>query len=334
MTARRHIIPIFLPQWGCPYKCVYCDQYVIAARPDYAHADVYEQIKQSLAKVSPNADQIEVAFYGGTFTALTLELQSRLLQTVQPFRAEGRIDSIRISTHPACLTEASLALLRHYGVRTVELGVQSLDSAVLSESGRAYDAEVVAAAVLQLRQCEFAVGIQLMPGLPGDTKAKTLATVTRTIELQPDFVRVYPTLVIAGTALAELWQHGYYRALGLDEAVEWCQEIAKLFAAAHIPIVRMGLHPSPELEAQILAGPYHPAFKALVDAALALAKIELQITTRGGELHIFCNPREISVVRGDKNANTKRLQQKYDFLRVKVQPDRALMPGAYRVVVR
>jgi len=332
VAARSQIIPIFLPHWGCPYRCVYCNQTAISAR--VAASDVSGEIAEALTKIPPGVHPVEVAFYGGTFTALDLTLQQELLLAAAPFLSDGRVDSIRVSTHPACIAAEALDLISALGVKTVELGVQSMQADVLQQAGRAYGTQVVEDAVNTLRGKGFVVGIQLMPGLPGDSKTKTLATVQRVITLEPDFVRVYPTVVLANTALASLWQKGKYRALNLDEAVDWCAEISKLFAAAGIPIIRMGLHASPELEKQVLAGPYHPAFRALVDSYLALEKIEMQLRGVGDPLLICCNPRDIPVVRGDKNSNVAKLKEKYGFGEVEVCPDPALGRGVFRVTTK
>ncbi len=329
MAARKHIVPIFLPHWGCPYRCVYCNQNVIAAQEGML--EISGEIRQALTKVPPSAYPVEVAFYGGTFTALPWQLQLQLLDQVQPFMVGGEVDSIRVSTHPACLNSEHLAQLAHRGVTTIELGVQSLDPQVLASSGRGYNPAVVGTGVKLLRGYGFKVGVQLMPGLPRDTLEKTLQTVRRVIELAPDFVRVYPTLVIEHTDLAELWRSGQYAALTLDQAVDWCKQIAKLFDAANIPIIRMGLHPSAELERELLAGPYHPAFRALVDSALALDQIRAQVTTRGGQLIVYCNPREISRVRGDKNQNITELKAEFGFDNVRVVADPELRAGEFRL---
>jgi histone acetyltransferase (RNA polymerase elongator complex component) len=329
MAARNHIVPIFLPHWGCPYQCVYCDQTVIAAHEGLL--EIGGLLAEALEKVPPSAYPVEVAFYGGTFTALPLKTQALLLDQVQEFMALGQVGSIRLSTHPACLEEKSLELLVQKGVETVELGVQSLQPEVLRHSGRDYSPDSVAKGVTQLRRYGFNVGIQLMPGLPGDSLEKTLDTVKKVIRLAPDFVRVYPTLVINHTPLAEMWRSGQYTALTLNEGIEWCKEISKLFYEAHIPIIRMGLHATPELEAQVLAGPYHPAFKALVDSALTFEKIEALITNYGGELVIYCNPREVSRVRGDKNMNISKLMQRFGFSNVRVVADSEMAMQEYKV---
>ncbi len=330
MGARKHIIPVFIPNWGCPYRCVYCDQKVIAAGTDGREAS--GQIGEALTRIPPGVHPVEVAFYGGTFTALPQGLQRELLEAAEQFVAAGRVDAVRLSTHPAFVSQESLALLADYSVKTVELGVQSMDPVVLELSGRDYGPGTVKTAVRLLKTWCFATGIQVMPGLPGDTKEKTLATVRQVINLKPDFVRVYPTVVIANTPLAQMWREGKYRALSLEEGVDWCKEISRLLAEANIPVIRMGLHPSSELEAQVLAGPYHPAFKALVDSALALDQILGLIAPGGKELVIFCHPRDIPVVRGHKNANIAKLRTLCSLEKVGVKPDPTLPPGTFRVI--
>ncbi|HWJ02547.1 MAG TPA: radical SAM protein [Verrucomicrobiae bacterium] len=325
--ARAHIIPVFLPHWGCPYRCVYCDQHKISAQNQFVNVEA--EIEQALNRVSPGAAPIEVAFYGGTFTALPLELQEDMLAIVGKFIKNGKVNSVRISTHPACISVASLEILKAGGGTTVELGVQSMNREVLRLAGREYGPETVWQAVEKLRSFDFQVGIQLMPGLPGDTLELTLETVKQVIELKPEFVRVYPTVVIAGTKLAEAWSKGMYRPLDLYEAVDWCKEISKAFQAAGIPIIRMGLHASDILEGQLLAGPNHPAFKALVDSALALEIIEQQLHGTGHNLQIYCHPSDIPVVRGHKNFNVHKLKKQFGCGTVTLIPDRGMVRGSY-----
>lgn len=331
MTARRHIIPVFLPNRGCPHKCVYCDQSAVTGSSQ--PKNISAEITSALSKVLPRNLPAEVAFYGGTFTVLAQDLQREMLSAVRPYLDDGRVSSIRISTSPACISEKNLEMLFEHGVRTVELGVQSLNYEVLTKSGRNYTVDVVREAVNKLKKYAFSVGIQLMPGLPGDSKKITLESTRQVVEMKPDFVRVYPTVVIEGTILADLWRDGLYNALKLDEAIVWCSEITSVFREMKIPIIRMGLHPSENLQAQILAGPYHPAFKALVDSAMALEKIKQIIEPIGDTLTIFCNPAEISLVRGDKNSNIQKLKDSYKYTKINVKPKGSLLRGDYTVAV-
>jgi len=255
----------------------------------------------------------QVAFYGGSFTAIGRDDQVRYLKEVQPFLASGLIDSIRISTRPDALDEETLFLLKEYGVKTVEIGVQSMIDEVLSLALRGHCAEDTVSATLRLKQWGFEVGHQLMIGLPGDTCDRFLQTLDRVIELKPDFVRIHPTLVLKGAPLESFWREGRYSPLQLDEAVQWLKKGLLKLENSSIPVARIGLQPTLELERDYLAGPYHPAFRQLVESAIFfdLAASLLQVSQKKGRALFLCHPKEISNLRGQKNENILRLKKHF-----------------------
>lgn len=210
----------------------------------------------------------EIAFYGGSFTGLDRDIQKNYLDTACRFVAAGSIDSIRVSTRPDYITDGALALLKGYKVETVELGVQSMNGEVLRLSGRGHTAIDTITAVALLKRYNFKIGLQFMPGLPGDTKETILSTSNKIIELQPDFVRIYPTLVVRDTPLEEMYQRGLYTPWSLADMVEICKKLVCLFNAKGIPIIRLGLHASESLGKAIVAGPYHPSLRGLVDVTV------------------------------------------------------------------
>jgi histone acetyltransferase (RNA polymerase elongator complex component) len=236
-------------------------------------------------------------------------LQEKYLSAAQRFIAEKRASGIRLSTRPDGMSEWVARFLKERGVRTVELGVQSLDDTVLKKSGRGHTAADAAQAAGIVKDAGLELGIQLMAGLPGDDKEKFLHTVSETVKLAPHFVRIYPALVVEGSGLADLWRRGEYRPLALDEAVELCSEALEVFGAAGIRVIRLGLQAGEELEKTYLAGPYHPSFGHLVKSNIALKNMLRALEGFGGGAPRFIvNPRELSIYKGIGGENIRRIK--------------------------
>jgi len=308
------IIPVFLPSLGCRERCLFCNQKASSEGlppPSFVHSF----IEDSLGRIPYDNENREkqVAFYGGSFTAIHRDDQVRYLKEVQPFFASGLIDSIRISTRPDALDEETLSLLKEYGVKTIEIGVQSMIDEVLFLAHRGHCAKDTVDAVYRLKNRNFEVGLQLMIGLPGDTCDRFLQTLDRVIELNPDFVRIHPTLVLRGAPLENLWREGRYSPLPLEEAVQWLKQGLLKLEDSSIRVARIGLQPTLELERDYLAGPYHPAFRQLVESAIFfdLAASLLQVSQKKGQARFLCHPKEISNLRGQKNENILRLKKHF-----------------------
>ncbi len=268
--SRMLVIPFFIPFGGCETICVFCDQRGITGTLGLpAPSEITAQIELYLGTWKGRGRK-EVAFYGGTFTAMKESRQADCLGPVEPFLRDGRINGIRVSTRPDCISGEITAFLSDQGVDTVELGVQSMDDRVLTLSGRGHSAADTVRAVETLKRAGLSVGLQFMPGLPGDDAASVMATAREIIALRPDFVRVYPTVVMRHTLLERLFHEGRYRPWSLEEMVALCREISLLFEAAGIRIVRMGLQHTAGLEGNIVAGPYHPSFRDLVLREISL----------------------------------------------------------------
>ncbi len=325
------IIPIFIPHAGCPHQCVFCDQKRITGNEQPPAPTTLPETIRSFLQSGNNDQSPEVAFFGGTFTALPRDLQLDYLQAVTPFIRAGTISNIRISTRPDGITETSLALLREHHVTIVELGVQSFDDEVLRRSGRGHRADDTAAAANLLRDCGFSVGFQLMPGLPGDTMDRFRFTISRTLDLKPDFVRLYPALVIKGTALEKMFLAGHYAPLSLEQALSWCKEAIRDLRRASIPVIRAGLQSTGELKAAgtIVAGPYHPAFRQKVDSALLLEAMELALEAvrDQGSAVLRVNPRDLSTAVGEKRCNIRELKQRLGFEQIRFLPDPLIERG-------
>ncbi|MBM4322101.1 MAG: radical SAM protein [Deltaproteobacteria bacterium] len=310
MTTPR-IIPIFLPHLGCRERCLFCNQKT-AVKEVPSPQSVREFIEASLHHFSSHAEERkrQVAFYGGSFTAMSQRVQVSYLNEVQPFIAAGKINSIRLSTRPDALSEETLVMLKEYGVKTVEVGVQSMMDEVLLLSKRGHTAEDSASAILRLKRRGYEVGVHLMIGLPGDTCSKFLQSLDQIIGLKPDFVRIHPTLVLKGASLEALWKSGKYSPLTMDETMYWLKKGILRLERAFLPVARIGLQSTNELEEHLLAGPFHPALHQLVDSAIFfdMAEILLQKHPDGLKPVFFCNPKDLSNLQGQKNGNILRLK--------------------------
>jgi histone acetyltransferase (RNA polymerase elongator complex component) len=332
VEGKRFIIPIFISHVGCRHRCIYCDQGRIA-RPVAAIPgleQIAEEIERYLklgTRKRKNCQTVQAAFYGGSFTALPLETQRRFLHSVTPFLEAGKVHSLRISTRPDCCPPECLAMLKEHKVATIELGVHSLDDEVLRVSQRGYTKKEVRKAVRELHQGSFEMGIQLMIGLPGDCAQTFAATVEEVIELRPHFIRLYPTVVIKGTRLEQWFLQGRYQPLALAEAITLAKTALQRFRQAGIPVIRVGLQPTPSLEAPgvIVAGPFHPAFRQLVESSLlfeqAVSLLEnAEIEERSYPTFLVA-PKDISTFYGQGGQNIRRLREAFGLQEIIVKPD-------------
>jgi len=323
------IIPFFIPHSGCPHQCVFCNQKNITGQNKSAEASSVPQKINDYLKTGTAEEAVQIAFYGGSFTALPVGTQKAYLEASRPFIESGQVKSIRLSTRPDCITKKVLALLKGYHVEIIELGVQSMDDSVLTLSSRGHSSADTVNAIRLLRECKFIVGFQLMPGLPGDSAKGFMNTVDKTIALRPDFVRLYPLLVIKDTPLEGLYKTGQYTPLPLDEAVSLCRQALVKFEDADIEVIRIGLQPTEELgkPGTILAGPYHPAFRQLVESSILLDRMKALLTNRKPsrlELTFLVNPCDISAAVGQKRSNTECLKNQFALKTIHVRSDRSV----------
>jgi histone acetyltransferase (RNA polymerase elongator complex component) len=334
------IVPVFIPYEGCPYRCIYCQQEKITSQS--AHPIDGSTIKQTLqnATNSPGFDaslEPEIAFYGGTFTRLSLERMKEMLDAVAPFIRKGLFKSIRVSTRPDSLQKEHLQLMKERGVATVELGTQSMEDGVLELSRRGHKAQDTVDSVHLLKVHGFKVGIQLMPGLPGDSEDTFLRTVDEVIQLCPDMVRLYPTLVIKGTELATWYEENRYHPLSLDAALRICHQSCVRLEEKGIPVIRIGLMPSPTLllKDEIVAGPWHGAFGLLVRSGIHQEKIASCLPRRGvaEQMRLRIPPREIPLVRGYKNQGLRLIEKRTGAKVVGTIGDDTVPAGQVRVEV-
>jgi histone acetyltransferase (RNA polymerase elongator complex component) len=326
------IYPVFLPHAGCPFQCVYCNQRVtVSSGP--GHGDIAQYARSRMAdyaaQVRGSGLSGELAFYGGTFTALPRDLVEEILAEASVFVNESLFTGVRFSTRPDCLDAPVVDMIAKYPVRTVELGVQSLSDLVLEKSGRGYRAEAVFEAVKRIKRNEWALGVQLMAGLPGDSREMFMESVRKALEIGADFLRIYPALVLEGTALAQLFETGRYAPLSLDQAVELLAPAYDLALRAGVPIIRMGLQADAALEKPgvILAGPYHPAFGSLVKGRWWRDRIDRHLSALdqlpSDELVIGVAPNQVSDAIGHRRSNLLHWQARWT-IRTKVVGDASL----------
>ena len=333
MSGPHYNIPVFIPGLACPFYCVFCNQQSITGKckaPD--EIAVKHIIDTHLSTLTPGEGTIEVAFFGGSFTALDMEVQNRYLEMVKPYLEKGAVSGIRISTRPDFITHGILINLRSRGVVAIELGAQSLDDEVLEKSGRGHTVQQVETAAGLIYDHGFELGLQMMTGLPGDNEQKSLNTAQKIIELNAATTRIYPTLVIRNTPLEKLYARGAYFPQSLEEAVNLCAKLYELFQANKVKVLRTGLHPSEGMlnGESLVAGPFHPAFGELV-----MSKIwqnRLISKTRDIShypLTIYVHPSDLNAAIGHKASNRKILEK--EFGKIYFKSDITIKKGALYV---
>ncbi|PLW92276.1 MAG: radical SAM protein [Marinilabiliales bacterium] len=312
------IIPIFLPELACPHQCVFCNQKNITATEKLpSEKEVSEIIESHLKTIKAENRTCEIAFFGGSFTGLPLHEQEKYLKLAAPYVENAEIEGIRISTRPDYINDEILSLLKQYHVKIIEIGAQSMDEDVLRLSGRGHSAEDVRNAAKLIKEGGFILGIQMMVGLPGDTPEKTYTTAKEIINLGADGTRIYPVLVIDDTELAEMYKAGDYEPLSIEEAVLQTAPIYRLFEENGVMIYKCGLHPSEFLyNGKLMAGPWHPAFRQLVQSKNFLDKAE-KLLEDDPEIKGFeVNPSDINAALGFEKGNLKVFQMKNTEFRI------------------
>ena len=306
------IIPVFITHRGCPHQCLFCNQHAISGQKDGEQkSDRVGDVIETWLGRSPDEENVQVAFYGGSFTCLCMDEQRRLLDAVAPYLVDGRVSGIRLSTRPDCISHENSSFLREMGVTTVELGVQSLDDRVLTACRRGHSAEDSRRAMTILRAAGLKVGVQLLPGLPGESTRSFVSGVREIITFHPDLVRLYPAVVVKQSPLADLYQQGKYTPLSLNRAIGLTRRAKELLDEASIPVIRMGLQPSDALASQIAAGPFHPAFGELVASRQWFRRLRQRLRACRPDEHlvIHISDRDHSAVVGLKKMNIIRLEK-------------------------
>ena len=323
MSTRERIIPIFVPHVGCPNNCVFCNQNKISGTIKPADTETVTRAVENSRRIHTDGSKPQLAFYGGSFTAIPIDEQISLLSAANGYIRSGYIDSIRLSTRPDAIDRDILERLRSFGVKTIEIGAQSLDSEVLLRSGRGHTAEDVFKAAELIKEYGFRLIIQLMTGLPGDTPEKDIKTALEVCNIGPYGVRIYPTVIIRDTALYELWKSGKYKEHTIEDAVEICSRIVPLFEEKGIRIIRLGLNPTDELSSgEAAGGAYHPALGELVRSRIMYNHIYdlLRGTMPGSIVTVMCPAARLSQMIGQHRVNIERLKKEYSLSEIEIKP--------------
>jgi histone acetyltransferase (RNA polymerase elongator complex component) len=298
-------ISIFVPHLGCPCQCSFCNQKTITGSTQQPTCDdVRAAVETALKR---KGFDYEIAFFGGSFTAIDREYMLSLLETAYEYVSSDKVSGIRISTRPDCIDDEILALLKKYGVTSIELGAQSMDDEVLEANRRGHTAEDVVRASELIKKYGFELGLQMMTGLYKDTEEKALQTAKSIIALSPATVRIYPTVVLKGTYLAELYEKELYKPLCADDSAELCAKLVPMFEQAGIKIIRLGLHSSPDIKRNMLAGGFHDSFGELVKSRLLINQI---LDYPPGDYTVFVNERSLSKLKGNAKGNIYLLMER------------------------
>ena len=320
---KQHIIPIFVPHLGCLNDCVFCNQKSISGEQKMITKDDIERtIDFYLDNIKDKDAKKEVAFFGGSFTGIQVEQQEEFLQTAYEYIKQGKIDSIRISTRPDYIDKEILKRLKKYKVETIELGVQSANDYILKQSNRGHTFKDVKKASRLIKWYGFRLGHQMMVGLPESTKIDEINTAKELIKLKPKMVRIYPVLVIKNTKLEKQYLEKKYIPLTVVQAVETCKELVSMFNKKKIDVIRVGLQNTDEITdpsqegSEVVAGPYHPAFRQLVESGLwydtILAKIK-KLNVKVKKVEAVVNPQDANNVIGHKKENIQKLNEMYNL---------------------
>lgn len=321
---KEYIIPIFVPHLGCPNDCTFCNQKKISGqKKNITSVDVKNTIEYYLSNFQ-DADKIkvEVAFFGGSFTGIDMNLQEELLSAAYEYIKAGKVDSIRVSTRPDYIDIDKLKLLKKYGVKTIELGVQSTNDYILNKAQRGHNYNDVKKASKLIRKNKFILGHQMMVGLQDSTTKDEIKTAKDLIKLKPKIVRIYPVLVIKDTKLCTDYLNGDYTPNTVEQAVETCTTLLKMFRKKKIDVIRIGLQNTDEIcgpeneTSQVVAGPYHPAFRQLVESRIFYEEISKKIkglNNKVKNVKFVVNKNQINNFVGHKRENINKIEELYNI---------------------
>ncbi len=334
MSNNRFIIPVFVPHRGCPNDCVFCNQRKITGQKNvYDYSQIDEEIMKAVKTIDfTKSPDVEIAFYGGTFTAIDVESQETFLKIASKYVNNYKISGIRLSTRPDAIDENVLKRLKKYGVKTIELGVQSLNEDVLLKSNRGHNSEIVYESAKLIKEYGFILGIQLMIGLPGDNLEINMRTVNEVVKIKPDIARIYPTLVIKDTELARMYEKNLYKPLNVMEAVEISKEMYKVLFLNNINVIRIGLQPTENiLEGEdVVAGPFHSAFRELVVSSYIFDLIKENIENESfDEIEFEINNKDVSYLIGNKGINKKLIKDELNVKKMKIKINNDIDRGIF-----
>ena len=339
---KQYVIPIFVPHLGCPQDCIFCNQKSISGQQKMlTKEDVEKEIEFYLKNIKDKDTKKEVAFFGGSFTGIEVDKQEEYLQVAYEYIKKGKIDSIRISTRPDYIDKTILKRLKKYKVETIELGVQSANDYILKRCNRGHSFADVKKASKLIRWYRFKLGHQMMVGLPESTRIDEINTAKELIKLKPKMVRIYPVLVIKNTKLEKEFLEEKYTPLTVVQAVETCKELVAMFNKKNIEVIRIGLQNTetitdPSIEgSEVVAGPYHPAFRQLVESGLwydAIVEKIKKLNVKVKKVEVTVNPQDVNNIVGHKRENIDKLKEMYN-LDLIVKQDKEIKQGKMELKV-
>lgn len=305
-------IALFVPHEGCPHRCVFCDQRTISGQTSrVTQEDIDKAVDIAVNSPSFSPQDTEIAFFGGSFTAIDRDYMLSLLKGASKYVANGTVRGIRCSTRPDAIDDEILDIYTSFGGTTIELGCQSMDDRVLEMNRRGHTALDTENAAGLIKAHGVSLGVQMMTGMYGDSEEGTVKTAEKLIALEPDCARIYPTIVLDNTALGVLYKRGEYKAQTLEEAVPLCAKLLRMFEGKNINVIKLGLHASNEVGENALAGAYHPAFRELCESRIYLENAQRLLSSKpAGEYVLAVNSREVSKATGQKKCNAAYLAQK------------------------
>ena len=333
------IIPFFIVYQGCPNRCIYCNVHKTAG--DFSERITEDTFRRTvhtyLNHPKRKGNGAEIAFYGGNFTGMAKGYQAELLGFASPFIEKGLVHGARISTRPDTINKENLDMMKRFGVTTVEIGAQSMVDEVLNLSKRGHGASDVRAAMEMLKERGFKTAMHLMLGLPGDSQSGFEYTIAQTVALKPDMVRIHPTIVLEDTGLAELFLNGTYHPLSMPHAIDMCKYALRRFGEANIAVIRVGLQTTREMEmtGSIIAGPYHPAFRSLVEESMFFDMASAMLADRKiseEEVIFSLSPKDVSFFLGHKNRNMQILKEVFGLTKIAVSVDHVQERGTLAMI--
>ncbi len=340
---KQYIIPIFVPHLGCPNNCTFCNQKIISGETkEITPDDVKKTVEFYLDSFKEKNKYTEIAFFGGSFTGIEIEKQEALLKAAFEFIKAKKVNSIRVSTRPDYIDKEKLKLLKKYGVKTIELGVQSTNDYILRRCKRNHTFADVKKASKLIRWYGFTLGHQMMVGLPESTVLDELRTAKDLAKLKPKIMRIYPVLVLRGTELEKEMLEGTYTPLSVEQAVERSKELCYFFAKKKINVIRVGLQSTDTISdisknenSEVVAGPYHETFRQLVESSINYGTIVKKIKSynvKVRQVEIITSPDNVNNVVGYKRENIEKLREFYD-VDAKVKQDKKMKNGKIQINV-
>lgn len=316
----KHInVALFVPDEGCPHRCSFCNQKTISGKTKRLTVEDIDSAVETALK-SADCNKGEIAFFGGSFTAIDREYMVTLLERAKMYIDKGLFAGIRVSTRPDCINEEILDILKFYGVTSIELGCQSMSDEVLRMNNRGHSSDDVVKSAELIKRYGFEFGVQMMTGLYGDNKETAIETAKKLIALSPDTARIYPTVVLENTELERLYRLGEYKPQTVEEAADICSELLLMFHENDIRVIRVGLHSGGNVEDGFVAGAYHSAFREICESRIYLRKVLAEIDRQGtkkGEITVTVGPSYVSMMSGQKKSNSEKLREMGYILKIK-----------------